>query len=214
MIVGFGFCCCGEQQVIFDELRLDIVHQNRTIQRLQTVSRLIEISRAAFPNIQIRVIDTITAVNAQASVLKRIPTVDLFGGLIFHPALGLDALTFAMSHELGHHCAVGPRQACGSSLACDCAADVWAATIGFNLLSKEEAKPSVVRALQELGQITKSGERKQAAAYKSRRRCWALDGVRREKMLTAGCIGPVTQCYFFGKSVRGEHYGIFDTKSK
>ena len=181
--------------MIFDEPRLDIARQDRSTQRLQFLSQLIAASEAAFPEIRIRVLDTITIVNAQASILERMPTVDLFGGLAYHPALGRDAVAFAMAHEIGHHLAVGPRQTCSGLLSCDCAADRWAVTTGLNLLSVNKSK--LKEALQQLKLVGRLRRRKHTSVFRSSRKCWALNWSQRVDRLTAGKVAPVTKCYLF-----------------
>ncbi len=185
--------------MIFDESRLIIARQDRSTERRHCLASLLATSRAAFPEVRIRLLETIAVVNAQASVLDKIPTVDLFGGLIFHPALGQDGLAFSLAHELGHHLAVGPRQICGSPLACDCAADLWAVTIGLNVLSREKAKLTVKSALRQLRSIAKARPRNHTSVLGSSQKCWALDWSRREKALNAGGVAAVTKCWMFGR---------------
>jgi hypothetical protein len=185
--------------VIFVEPRLDIARQERSAERLQFLSQLIAASEAAFPEIRIRVLDTITIVNAQASVLERVPTVDLFGGLAYHPALGRKALAFALAHELGHHVAEGPRQTCSGLLACDCAADLWAVTTGLDLLSV--SKSGLKEALQELQAIAigKRQRREHGSVFAPSRKCWALNWSQRVNRLTAEKIAPIKKCYLFNR---------------
>jgi peptidase M48-like protein len=183
--------------MIFDEPTLANVLQDRSVQRVDFVSRLVTAAKALFPQIDIRLLESIAVVNAQASMLGKRQTVDLFGGLMFHRALGPDALTFALAHELGHHVATGARQNCGSVLACDCAADAWASTIGFALLSASRATPSVHRALKELGSVLNAQNRKQVSLRRREAKCWALDWSQRERVLGAGKFRRIKKCDLF-----------------
>jgi hypothetical protein len=195
--------------VIFDEPILEVTRQNRSIERLELLSKFVAASEAAFPHVRIRLLTKIAAVNAQASVLDQVARVDLFGGLIFHPALGQDALAFTLAHELGHHLAIGPRYACSSRLACDCAADVWAVTKGFNVLSLSDPKLNMGKALHQLRSIMP----RKGTPIRGLSRCWALDWRRRERSLIARRFVSVSECQML-KRVRGAQDGWVDTESK
>lgn len=183
--------------MIGDEPRLANTFQDRSVQRLDFVCNIVTAAKALFPQIEIRLLESIPLVNAQASAVGKRRTVDLFGGLIFHPALGPDALTFSLAHELGHHIAAGPRQYCGSILACDCAADAWATEVGFDLLSAGRTQPTIRRAVEELGPVVSAPNRKQVSPPRSSFKCWALDWKRRASALKTGNVGTIKTCGIF-----------------
>ena len=66
--------------------------------------------------------------------------VNIYGGLAFHPKLGLDSLVLATLHEAGHHLSVGSRSPQNVTLACECAADFWSVTEGAFLLRERSGR--------------------------------------------------------------------------
>src|SRR5271156_4470255 len=122
--------------MIFEQAHRELESQNRTAGRRALVKKIVGIFQTNFPNLKFRVLERITAVNAQASVLKDVRSVYLFGGFAYHPEIGQDALVFALLHETGHHLSRGCRYPWTQDLACDCAADFWAVTEGKAKLNK------------------------------------------------------------------------------
>ena len=57
--------------MIFDEPKLADALQDRSVQRVAAVSKLMATATGLFPHIDIRLLESITVVNAQASMLDR-----------------------------------------------------------------------------------------------------------------------------------------------
>ena len=119
------------------------VSQDRSCARRALLSKTIELLESCFPSINIRLLDHISAVNAQASRSNGECIVDIFGGLAFHPEVGAEALTFALLHEIGHHLGSGARMTPGSPLACDCAADHWTILKGLPAVARSSTEVDV-----------------------------------------------------------------------
>src|SRR6476646_5481077 len=90
--------------------------------------------RKAFPDLTFELQSNFLIINAQAHALEAKRIVTIYGGLAFHPKLGAQSLTLIILHEVGHHLASGCRSRRDPSLACECAADNWAATAGADTL--------------------------------------------------------------------------------
>src|SRR5690242_18539935 len=73
--------------------------------RKRLVLRLLRAFKNQFPVILYRLVSSPALVNAQALILNSQRVVKLYGGLAYHPELGIDALAFALLHETGHHLA-------------------------------------------------------------------------------------------------------------
>jgi hypothetical protein len=113
----------------------------------------------AFPDLTFELGLDYPIINAQALALRDKRVVKIYGGLALHPKLGAEALTFITLHEAGHHLARGCRSGRDPSLACECASDYWAVTVGANrLLQKSGRRLQVRAALQELDQVMTPGQ--------------------------------------------------------
>jgi hypothetical protein len=99
-------------------------------QRHRLLDVLLYEIRQVFPQISYELDATSRTVNAQALARGDVQAVRLYGGFALHPMIGEDALIFALLHETGHHFAKGRRFALDPNLACECAADKWALTVG------------------------------------------------------------------------------------
>jgi hypothetical protein len=110
--------------------------------------------RKAFPDLTFELQLDFSIINAQAFALGDKRVVALYGGLALHPKLGAESLTFIILHEVGHHLADGCRSRRDPSLACECASDYWAVTVGTDtLLQKSGRRLRMRAALEELSQI-------------------------------------------------------------
>jgi len=112
--------------------------------------------------------------------------VTIYGGLAFHPKLGAQSLTFIILHEAGHHFARGCRSRRDPSLACECASDHWAATVGKDtLLQKSGRHLRIAVALEELGHVM--GRRQPSKGRYTKRTstsgCWAQGWSLRSRAL-------------------------------
>src|ERR1700730_2270717 len=97
--------------------------QDRSSERRALLDRLSQVSRKAFPDVEVSIYEASLSFNAQAFCIGRQKVVALFGGLAFNRRMGKDGLLFAILHEIGHHLAPGPRITITNNLSCDCAAD-------------------------------------------------------------------------------------------
>jgi hypothetical protein len=130
------------------------VHEAKEANRERLLETLLNDFRKAFPDLTFQLQLDFTIINAQAVRLKDEPTVTIYGGLALHPMLGAEALTFILLHEVGHHLAEGCRSGRDRSLACECASDYWAVTVGMNTLLEKSGRHFRVRAaLEELSRI-------------------------------------------------------------
>src|SRR5258705_3302772 len=99
------------------------------IRRLEVETAMDE-ARASFDGIEYELDERSRTANAQAYARPEARIVRMYGGLTFHPSIGINGLVFALLHETRHHLAGGRRVASDSLLACDCTADPLAVTVG------------------------------------------------------------------------------------
>ena len=105
-------------------------------QRRSLLSDLVASFNSAFPAIQYQVFTELDLLNGQALVLGLDRIVRLYGGLALHPSVSRDGLAFALLHETGHHLAAGARLPWNPLMACECAADAWAYSVGREALGR------------------------------------------------------------------------------
>jgi hypothetical protein len=132
--------------------------------------------RQAFPDLKFELQLDFKIINALALTLQNERIVTIYGGLALHPKLNADSLTFTLLHETGHHLAKGCRLVRDPSLACECASDYWAVTIGIDMLQQRSARRFDVEvALEELSSImsTRQNLSRKYAGKKSASSCWA-----------------------------------------
>jgi peptidase M48-like protein len=110
--------------------------------------------RTAFPDLTFKLELDFPIINAQAFGWGDKRVVAIYGGLALNPKLGAESLAFIILHEVGHHLAKGCRSKRDRSLACECASDYWAVTVGTDtLLQKSGRRLQLRTALEELDQI-------------------------------------------------------------
>ena len=137
-----------------DRLSEQEVLEAKAANRESLLEVLLNDFRTAFPDLTFELQLDFTIVNAQAMRLQDKSTVTIYGGLALHPKLGTQSLTFILLHEVGHHLAEGCRSGRDPSLACECASDYWAATVGTDILLQKSGRYLRMRAaLEELSQI-------------------------------------------------------------
>ena len=154
--------------------------------REKLLQLLISDMRCAFPDLTFELRLNFRIINAQALRLPGKRIVILYGGLALHPDLAANSLVLILLHEAGHLSASGCRLSCDPSLACECAADHWAATSGAEtLLQKSGRQLSLEAAVAELQRVIMPrqsvGEKytkKTAASV-----CWAADWELRSRAL-------------------------------
>jgi hypothetical protein len=164
--------------------------------RLTLLETLIGDFRKAFPDLKFELQLDFAVINAQAIALGDKRIVAIYGGLALHPKLGVEALTFIILHEVGHHLAEGCRSKRDRSLACECASDYWAVTVGKDkLLEKSGRRFRLRTALEELDPIMSPRQpRKDRYTKKaSTSGCWAKGWSLRRRALFDRTQPPMEQ---------------------
>jgi hypothetical protein len=168
--------------MIFDQAQWSAEKQDRSAQRLCQLARLIAVFEASFPSVQYRLLNSVTAINAQASFANGSRLVDIFGGLAFHPVIGHDGLVFMLLHETGHHLSRGCRLP-WAELACECSADSWATAEGHNELQANGEDFRLHTALEEIEQAVNLQAHEISSTSATRARCWAMNWQKRKQAL-------------------------------
>src|SRR6185312_4209612 len=86
--------------------------------------------RRAFPEIKYDVAWNVCLLNGSAWRKISERHVTLYGGLMRHRLIGIEAATLLFAHETGHHYGGPPRDAIYEWMSCECQADYWAARYG------------------------------------------------------------------------------------
>ena len=167
--------------MIFEQPQCMLEVQDRSSGRRELLASLAQVFRLTFPMLGFRIFDKIAAVNAQASVRDGLRSVDVFGGLAFHPAVDRDALVFIYLHEAGHHLGQGCRHPCNAQIACDCAADCWAVAEGRGKLARNNCDFALPAALTQLEIAANLGERSRSRY--DRERCAYSHWAKRKQNL-------------------------------
>ena len=167
---------------------------DRSSGRRRMVEETIQSVAACFPQLEFQLLDSITGINAHASVLRGQRTVGLFGGLAFNRLVGEHGLRFSLLHESGHHLGSGARLALHSPLACECAADQWAVTTGRRALAKTGCALDPGKALDEIEAAASAATPIEKKPNRRRRRCWAFDWTLRRRALTDSKLERVRRC--------------------
>jgi hypothetical protein len=174
--------------MIFNQPQQPIERQDRSAQRLSSLTKLIAVFEASFSAVQYRILESVSAVNAQASLSNGKHLVDIFGGLAFHPIIRHDGLAFTLLHETGHHLGQGCKlvQDCKlpwAQLACECSADRWAITDGRRALRSNGADFRLAAALQQIEQAVAPKARKIPSKVAARTSCWSMNWQKRKRTL-------------------------------
>lgn len=187
-----------ETLMFFDSPGLARGPQDRSEKRRALVNQVIGVCRDCFSSISIRLLEDVAVINAQASQIRGVALVDLFGGLAFHPAVGTDALAFSLLHEIGHHLGNGPRIAPNNDMACDCAADGWAIVEGLPRLAERNLLVNIPVALAQIQEATRLLTVTPEGL--SSRNCWSSDWNRRRQVLIDRGITSISRCTLTGSS--------------
>jgi hypothetical protein len=179
--------------MIFDQPRQPFELQDRSAQRLANITGLIAIFEASFPSVRYRVLESIQAVNAQASVSNGETRVDIFGGLAFHPMVRRDGLVFTLLHETGHHLSAACKLP-WAPLACECAADRWATNEGRKALRNNGAKFRLETALRQIERATEPGQESARSRRSPRSNCWSMNWRKRKEALLNGRALNLQKC--------------------
>ena len=130
------------------------VLEAKAANREKLLETLLSDFRKTFPDLTFELQLDFTIINAQALKLQDRLIVMIYGGVALHPRLGAESLSLILLHEVGHHLAKGCRSRRDPSLACECASDYWAVTVGTDtLLQKSGRRVRMRAALEELSQI-------------------------------------------------------------
>jgi hypothetical protein len=197
--------------MIFDQPQRVRGQQDRSADRIAQVSRLVSVFETSFPSVHYRVLDSVTAINAQASFANGACLVDIFGGLAFHPAIRHDGLVFMLLHETGHHMSTGCKLP-WAHLACECSADKWATADGRKALQEKGEKFLLEAALQEIEDAV--GSQLQDAAPVIKISCWAMNWQKRKRTLLVGQTTIPKTCRIsdaIKRSQSGGRYGRINT---
>jgi hypothetical protein len=150
--------------------------------------------RKAFPELTFELQLNFKIINAQALKLQDRLIVSIYGGLALHPRLGAESLTLIFLHEVGHHLAEGCRSRRDPSLACECASDYWAVTVGTDKLLQKSGRHLQLRvALRELNEIMspRQPSKDRYTTRTSTSGCWARGWPLRKRALLAQTRSPM-----------------------
>jgi hypothetical protein len=97
------------------------------------VSAVLDRFQRAFPEIEYDVAWNVRALNGVAWREPGQRHVRLYGGLVRHRLIGLEACALLLAHETGHHYGGPPRDSVYEWMSCECQADFWAARHGVRM---------------------------------------------------------------------------------
>ena len=181
-----------------DRLSEQEVLEAKAANRESVLEVLLNDFRKTFPDLTFELQLDFTIINAQALTLEDKRTVTIYGGLALHPRLGAESLTFILLHEVGHHLAEGCRSGRDPSLACECASDYWAVTVGTDTLLQKSGRHLRMRvALEELNQVMSPRQPSKGGYTKktSTSGCWARGWSSRSRALLERAQSPaITGC--------------------
>jgi hypothetical protein len=164
---------------------VDQMEGDQKSERADAVAKLLERFNRQFPQISYELVASPMLINAQALVLPGRRIVKLYGGLAFHSLIDIDALTFVLLHETGHHLAGGTRLPWNPFLACECQADIWAQAQAASWTS--ECTLNLQKALSDLDAVltreTNNPQRSSITLSKDLNGCWSTDWQKRSKAL-------------------------------
>jgi hypothetical protein len=173
----------------------EVLKANRT-DRETLLNMLLCDFRNAFPDLSFELQLNFRIINAQALKLQDRRIVTIYGGLALHPKLGAESLSFIILHEAGHHLAEGCRSRHDPSLACECAADYWAATIGADRLQLRLGRRlHLAVATGELDHVMRPRQMSDRGYTKSTSTsgCWAREWSSRRRALLQGVRPPTSE---------------------
>ena len=89
--------------------------------------------QSAFPEIEYDIAWNVDLFNGTAWREINQRHVRLYGGLLRHKLIGLEACALLFAHETGHHYGGLPRDVDYEWMTCECQADYWAARYGVRI---------------------------------------------------------------------------------
>jgi len=184
----------GAVMLFCDRLSQEQLFEAKASGRENLLETLLADFRKAFPELTFELQLDFRIINAQALKLEDRCIVSVYGGLALHPRLGANSLAFILLHEAGHHLAEGCRSRRDPSLACECAADHWAVTVGTDKLLQKSGRHLQMRiALEELNQVMTPPRQPSQAKYTgsgSTSGCWAQRWSSRHRALVKRARAP------------------------
>jgi hypothetical protein len=160
-------------------------------ERQRQLQEMITDFSLSFPSLSFRLELNFPLINAQAVTTAAGRHVNIYGGLAFHPKLGLDSIVLAALHEAGHHLSMGSRSPQNVTLACECAADFWSVTEGASLLRERSGRSfRLDTALEEFSRILLDDLVSLDSSENRLSWCWSRDwSVRKHALLRRTPIG-------------------------
>ena len=163
------------------EVNSDPVFQKH---RRERVASLLAGFAASFPTVTFRPELSFRIVNAQAVTTGAGREVKLYGGLAFHPKLGVHSLALVLLHEVGHHLSTGCRSPFDVTLACECEADHWSVTEGLDALNIAALRPfEIHKAIEQLEHVVSRETSAGDQMDKRWPRCWSARWPARKEAL-------------------------------
>ncbi|HEY5075700.1 MAG TPA: hypothetical protein VII34_13475 [Pyrinomonadaceae bacterium] len=184
----------GSRMLFSDRLSEREALEAKEAGRERLLEILVSDFQKTFPDLTFRVLLDSSIINAIASRLHDKRNVTIYGGLALHPRLAADSLAFILLHETGHHLAEGCRLVRDRALACECAADYWAATVGRDKLLQKSGRDIRMRAaLEELNQVMSPRQPSKGRYNKSisKSGCWARGWPSRRRALLTQAQSPM-----------------------
>jgi len=165
-----------------DFLPRDVLPKPKRLALLDTL--LVDFEKA-FPDLRFELRLDRRVVNAQAILLDGKRCVLIYGGIVLHPGLAHDSLTFVVLHEAGHHLARGARLPFNPSLACECVSDHWAAGDGAEILYRKTGRQfQISKAVIELENLLSTEQQFESAhPEKHISNCWNRKWLQRRNAL-------------------------------
>jgi hypothetical protein len=183
--------------MLFSEQSLKLeLHRDDSPQRQSLLAELISGFQRTFPLVEYQIFPAINLLNGQALILAKQRIVRLYGGVALHPSMNRDGLAFALLHETGHHLANGVRLPWDPMLACECAADRWAFSLGHKILNDLTGwKVDIPQALEEVSLLIEATGPKIALSARESPFpvCWAKRWTDRKTSILAQMSMPSDQ---------------------
>lgn len=117
------------------------------------VAGVVEKFSSAFPDIHFEAGWNVAAFNGQAWRERNAARVVLYGGLLRHKLLGIEAIALLFAHEAGHHLGGGRRDEIYTWMSCEREADIWASSRGVFTAWADDPERAVVIVAQGAKQI-------------------------------------------------------------
>jgi hypothetical protein len=118
---------------------------------IQAVNAVMTRFQASFPEIKYDIAWEVDLLNGSAWRERAQRHVRLYGGILRHKLIGLEACALLFAHETGHHNGGAPRDIDYEWMTCECQADYWAARHGVRIaMGDAEWRPIVERGAEQI----------------------------------------------------------------